>query len=169
MRDREDVARERIERVVAVGGGCAIALTCDLRLATPESTFGIPIARTLGNCLSMANYARLSALLGVARLKDIIMRARLMESGEMLDSGLLSEVTLDEASLLPRAQALAEEMADLAPLTLWATKEALRRLRERTVPEGADKDLIIACYMSADFREGVDAFLSKRKPQWKGE
>ena len=164
----------RVPAIAAIAGPCtgagaAIAACCDIRIGSPSARYGFPIARTLGNCLSMANYARLSALLGVARLKDIIMRARLMESGEMLDSGLLSEVTLDEASLLPRAQALAEEMADLAPLTLWATKEALRRLRERTVPEGADKDLIIACYMSTDFREGVDAFLSKRKPQWKGE
>src|SRR6267378_797597 len=164
----------RVPAIAAIAGPCtgagaAIAACCDIRIGSPSARYGFPIARTLGNCLSMANYARLSALLGVARLKDIVMRARLMESGEMLDSDLLSEVTLDEASLLPRAQALAEEMADLAPLTLWATKEALRRLRERTVPEGADKDLIIDCYMSADFREGVDAFLSKRKPQWKGE
>jgi enoyl-CoA hydratase/carnithine racemase len=164
----------RVPAIAAIAGPCtgagaAIAACCDIRIGSPSARYGFPIARTLGNCLSMANYARLSALLGVARLKDMIMRARLMESGEMLDSGLLSEVTPDEASLLPRAQALAEEMADLAPLTLWATKEALRRLRERTVPEDADKDLIIACYMSADFREGVEAFLSKRKPQWKGE
>ena len=164
----------RVPAIAAIAGPCtgagaAIAACCDIRIGSPSARYGFPIARTLGNCLSMANYARLSALLGVARLKDLVMRARLMESGEMLDSGLLSEVTPDEASLLPRAQALAEEMAELAPLTLWATKEALRRLRERAVPEGADKDLIIACYMSADFREGVDAFLSKRKPQWKGE
>jgi enoyl-CoA hydratase/carnithine racemase len=164
----------RVPAIAAIAGPCtgagaAIAACCDIRIGSPSARYGFPIARTLGNCLSMANYARLSTLLGVARLKDMIMRARLMEPGEMLDSGLLSEVTFDEASLLPRAQALAEEMAELAPLTLWATKEALRRLRERTVPEGADKDLIIACYMSADFREGVDAFLSKRKPQWKGE
>ena len=164
----------RVPAIAAIAGPCtgagaAIAACCDIRIGSPSARYGFPIARTLGNCLSMANYARLSALLGVARLKDVIMRARLMESGEMLDSGLLSEVTPNEASLLPRAQALAEEMAELAPLTLWATKEALRRLRERMVPEGADKDLIVACYMSSDFREGVDAFLSKRKPQWKGE
>ncbi|HEX7263687.1 MAG TPA: enoyl-CoA hydratase/isomerase family protein [Candidatus Dormibacteraeota bacterium] len=164
----------RVPTIAAIAGPCtgagaAIAACCDIRIGSPTARYGLPIARTLGNCLSMANYARLSALLGVARLKDVIMRARLMESGEMLSSGLLSEITTDEASLLPRAQALAEEMTELAPLTLWATKEALRRLRERLVPEGGDKDLILACYMSADFHEGVEAFLSKRKPQWKGE
>jgi enoyl-CoA hydratase len=164
----------RVPAIAAIAGPCtgagaAIAACCDIRIGSPTARYGFPIARTLGNCLSMANYARLSALLGVARLKDLIMRARLMESGEMLSSGLLSEVTPDEASLMSRAQALAEEMTELAPLTLWATKEALRRLRDRMVPEGADRDLIIACYMSADFREGVEAFLSKRKPNWKGE
>jgi enoyl-CoA hydratase len=164
----------RVPAIAAIAGPCtgagaAIAACCDIRIGSPSARYGFPIARTLGNCLSMANYARLSALLGVARLKDVIMRARLMESGEMLATGLLSEVTPDEASLLPRAQALAEEMGALAPLTLWATKESLRRLRDRTVPEGADADIIVACYMSSDFREGVDAFLSKRKPNWKGE
>jgi enoyl-CoA hydratase/carnithine racemase len=117
----------------------------------------------------MANYARAAALLGIPRLKDLIMRARLMDASEMLACGMLSEITADESALLPRAQALAEEVAALAPLTLWATKEALRRVRDRSVPEGADSDLIIACYMSRDFREGVESFLAKRKPQWKGE
>jgi enoyl-CoA hydratase len=151
------------------GAGAAIAACCDIRIGSPSARYGFPIARTLGNCLSMGNYARAASLLGIARLKDLIMRARLMDSAEMLACGLLSEVTPDEASLLPRAQALAEEVAELAPLTLWATKEALRRVRDRMAPEGADSDLIVTCYMSDDFREGVESFLGKRKPQWKGE
>ena len=151
------------------GAGAAIANSCDLRIGSPSARYGFPIARTLGNCLSMANYARAAALLGIPRLKDLIMRARLMDASEMLACGMLSEVTADESTLLPRAQALAEEVAGLAPLTLWATKEALRRVRDRSVPEGADSDLIIACYMSRDFREGVESFLAKRKPEWKGE
>lgn len=151
------------------GAGAAIAACCDIRIGSPSARYGFPIARTLGNCLSMQNYARAAALLGIARLKDLIMRARLMESGEMLACGMLAEITTDEASLLPRAQAIAEEVAELAPLTLWATKEALRRVRDRMVPEGADSDLIVACYMSRDFHEGVESFLSKRKPRWTGE
>jgi enoyl-CoA hydratase len=151
------------------GAGAAIANSCDIRIGSPSARYGFPIARTLGNCLSMANYARAAALLGIPRLKDLIMRARLMGAGEMLACGMLSEITTDEPALLPRAQALAEEMATLAPLTLWATKEALRRIRDRSVPEGADSDLVRACYMSRDFHEGVESFLAKRKPEWTGE
>jgi enoyl-CoA hydratase/carnithine racemase len=117
----------------------------------------------------MANYTRAAALIGFARLKDLIMRARLINAGEMLAWGLLSEITPDEASLPARAQSLAEEVASLAPLTLWATKEALRRVRDTMMPEGGDSDLIIKCYTSRDFKEGVEAFLAKRKPNWMGE
>lgn len=151
------------------GAGAAIAACCDLRIGSPSARYGFPIARTLGNCLSMANYTRVAALVGFARLKDVIMRARLMDAGEMLACGLLSEVTPDEESLLTRAQSLAEEVASLAPLTLWATKEALRRVRDSLMPGDADSDLIITCYTSHDFKEGVEAFLAKRKPHWTGE
>ena len=151
------------------GAGAAIAACCDLRIGSPSARYGFPIARTLGNCLSTANYTRAAALVGFARLKDLIMRARLMDAHEMLACGLLSEVTTDEESLLRRAQSLAEEVASLAPLTLWATKEALRRVRDTMMPEDADSDLIIACYTSRDFKEGVEAFLAKRKPLWIGE
>jgi enoyl-CoA hydratase len=150
------------------GGGAGMAASCDLRIGSPSARYGFPIARTLGNCLSMANYARLFALLGPARVKDLIFRARLIDAQEMLACGLLAEVTPDEESLLPRAQELAELVASHAPLTLQATKEALRRIRDRLLPEGADRDLILMCYMSEDFHEGVEAFLEKRQPSWKG-
>jgi enoyl-CoA hydratase len=164
----------RVPTIAAVAGACtgagaAIAAACDLRIASPSARYGFPIARTLGNCLSMSNYARVSALIGISRLKDLIMRARLMDASEMLAAGMLSELTADEASLPRRAQEIAEEVAANAPLTLWATKVALRRLREATTPKDADRDLIIRCYLSRDFREGVEAFLAKRKPVWTGD
>ena len=171
MRTLESVRVPTISAIAGpcTGAGAAIAACCDLRIGSPSARYGFPIARTLGNCLSMANYTRAAALIGFARLKDLMMRARLMDAQEMLACGLLSEVTPDEESLLLRAQSLAEEVAALAPLTLWASKEALRRVRDRMKPDGADSDLIVACYMSQDFKEGVEAFLTKRQPSWKGE
>jgi enoyl-CoA hydratase len=170
----QTVESVRVPVIAAIAGACTgagatIAACADIRLASPSARYGFPIARTLGNCLSMANYARAAALLGIPKLKDIVMRARLMDAQEMLACGLVSEVVPREEDLAGRAQELAEEVGSNAPLTLWATKEAMRRIRDRMVPESADSDLILACYMSKDFREGVDAFLGKRKPIWTGE
>lgn len=150
------------------GGGGAIAAACDLRIAAANARFGFPVARTLGNCLSMGNYARLVALIGVARAKEIIFTARLVEAQEALAIGLVSEVLPDHAALMARADALAKTVASLAPLTLRATKEAMHRLMPRIAP-GEGQDLILMCYMSKDFREGMEAFLNKRTPQWQGE
>jgi enoyl-CoA hydratase len=149
------------------GGGATIAACCDLRIGAANVRFGMPVARTLGNCLSMANYARLVALLGPARVKDIIFTSRLIESDEAHRIGLLSEVLPDHAALQSRADELARTVASHAPLTLRATKEALQRIKDRMRPQ-EDRDLILACYMSADFREGMDAFLNKRTPKWTG-
>jgi enoyl-CoA hydratase len=150
------------------GGGAAIAACCDIRLAAATLRFGFPIARTLGNCLSIANYARLYALIGPARLKEIIFTARLVEAEEAHAIGLVSEVLPDTPALLRRAEELARTVADHAPLTLRATKEAVRRIGERLRPEEAE-DLILLCYTSRDFREGMEAFLAKRTPAWRGE
>jgi enoyl-CoA hydratase/carnithine racemase len=147
------------------GGGAGIAAACDLRIAAANARFGFPIARTLGNCLSMANIARLAALIGPARVADIIFTARLVEAEEARSIGLVSELLSDVGGLTARAQELAHIVAGHAPLTLRATKEALRRLRDNLPP---DEDLIRLCYTSADFREGMEAFLNKRTPVWQG-
>jgi enoyl-CoA hydratase len=149
------------------GGGSTIASCCDIRIGAANARFGVPISRTLGNCLSMANYVRLVALLGQARVKDIIFTGRLVEAEEARAIGLLSEVLPDFASLQTRADELARTLASRAPLTLRVTKEALRRIKEKMTPE-EDPSMILTCYMSHDFQEGMDAFLNKRKPKWTG-
>jgi enoyl-CoA hydratase len=164
----------RVPTVAAIAGFCtgagaAIANCCDLRIASPSARYGFPIARTLGNALSLTNYARAASLLGVARLKDLIFRARLLSAEEMLSWGLVSEVTPAEDSLMSRAQELAEQLSQMAPLTLWATKESLRRIRDEMVPSDSKSDILLSVYMSSDFREGVTSFLEKRPPQWTGE
>jgi enoyl-CoA hydratase len=149
------------------GGGSTIAACCDLRIGAANARFGVPISRTLGNCLSMANYVRLVALLGQARVKDIIFTGRLVQAEEARAMGLLSEVLPDFAALQTRADELARTLASRAPLTLRVTKEALRRIKEKMTPD-EDSSMILACYMSHDFQEGMDAFLNKRKPDWTG-
>jgi enoyl-CoA hydratase len=150
------------------GGGAGIAACCDLRIGTRTTKMGFPIARTLGNCLSMSNISRLTALIGPARAKELIFTARLVEADEAAAAGLLHEVVDDQAALQRRTEELAKLIAGHAPLTLRATKEALRRIRPQLSREQGE-DLILMCYMSRDFREGMDAFLNKRTPQWSGE
>jgi enoyl-CoA hydratase/carnithine racemase len=138
----------------AMGSGLALSAACDLRICTPAAVFGLPIARTVGNCLSMENYARLAALLGEARVKDIVFTARRVAADEALAIGLATEVVEDAAA---RVQELCELLASHAAMTMWATKEALRRLRP--VPDG--DDLVREVYGSAEFRERVEAFLRR--------
>jgi enoyl-CoA hydratase/carnithine racemase len=150
----------------AVGGGLAIAAACDLRICTPAAQFGLPIARTLGNCLSMENYARLVALVGPARVKDIVFTARMVGAEEALQIGLATEVVPD-AEVDDRVAQLCERLAGHAPITMRVTKEALRRLRSAGLPDG--EDLVLEAYMSDDFRRAVEAFVTKEsRPEWRG-
>lgn len=148
------------------GGGASIAAVCDLRIASQSLKFGFPIARTLGNCLAAGNLARLSGLIGPGRVRELIFTARLMLADEALAVGLVSEVLADEDALMSRAADLAATVGQMAPLTLRATKEAMRRNQAALSVD--DDDLISLCYMSEDFRNGMEAFLGKRKPEWKG-
>ena len=176
--ERLDHVLDRLERVakptiaqvegVAAGGGCAIALTCDLRVATPEATFGIPIARTLGNCLSGASYSRLLDVMSPGAVKDLLFTGRLIGGRDAQALGIVNRIV--PASEIENAvRGLATEIAANAPLTLRATKEMIRRiLTKRRLAAGDDADMVEMCYTSADFREGVTAFLGKRKPSWSG-
>lgn len=164
--------RVRVPMIAAVrgactGGGMSIATQCDLRIATPESRFGYPVARTLGNCLSIENYKRLVNQIGYTAVKQNVYTAKLFDAPRMFQLGFLSEI-VEGDKLLERAGELAETIAGNAPLTIRATKEALRRIAH----EGADaegQDLVLMCYMSEDFREGMKAFFEKRPAKWQGK
>jgi enoyl-CoA hydratase/carnithine racemase len=149
------------------GGGVSIASTCDLRIGAPNVRVGIPIARTLGNIVSLRNVARVAELIGLDAAKALLITGALLGAGDALRAGFLSEVVADAPALHLRAQALAESIAGLAPLTVRASKEIVRRIRaSRTLPDA--EDLIRTCYGSNDFREGLTAFLDKRRPDWTG-
>lgn len=153
---------------VCVGGGASIALSCDFRYADPHLRFGIPIARTLGNCLSLTSYSRLLDFVGPAKAKELIMLAKLLNADEALGLGVVTEIVpADE--LATRVADIAERLTHLAPLTLAATKESIRRiLAARALPNEEGEDIILSCYMSDDFRGAVRAFVEKRSYEWTG-
>lgn len=149
----------------AMGGGLMIATACDLRIATPSARFGAPMARTVGNCLSLANVARLAAAFGDSRTRRLLLLAEALDAQEALACGFLTEIVEPE-TLGQRASALACKLNRHAPITMRASKEALRRLKASRLSD--DSDLIAAVYGSRDFAEGVAAFVAKRHPEWKG-
>jgi enoyl-CoA hydratase/carnithine racemase len=185
FRTREDALQyeERITRVLgrlhamskptiamvqgdAVGGGLFMALACDLRLAAEHARFGAPVARTLGNCTAPLAFSLLAATIGPVRARNLLLTARLMNAAEAGAVGLADEVH-PAARLADRVRELARHLGELAPLTLAAVKEATRRVTAPAALRDAE-DLILSCYLSQDFQEGVRAFLDKRKPEWQG-
>jgi enoyl-CoA hydratase/carnithine racemase len=152
-----------------VGGGLAIAAVCDLRVATRSSRFGMPIARTLGNCLSMNSMSILVAQLGRARALDLVLRARLLEGAEAHAAGFVTELCDDDA-LDGALAGVVETLLNHAPLTMWAAKVAVARLRRANLPDG--DDFVTRVFGSDDFRCAVAAFgaSDRAKPvAWTGE
>lgn len=173
----EKIARitGRLERVAVptiavvdgycVGGGLIIAAVCDLRIASPAARFGVPVARTLGNCLSMNTYSLLLSHLGPSRTLDMLLRARMLSAQEAQAAGFVAEL-VDSAELDEAATDLADRLAQHAPLSMWAAKEAVRRLRVAGLPDG--DDIVATVFGSADFHTGVRSFLAKEQPEWSG-
>lgn len=171
---RLDAVVDRVERVscatvaaidgVAVGGGCAIAMACDFRICTPRARVGVPVARTLGNCLSVANLARLVDRVGTWRATDLLLSGRLLHGDELVSSGFANQLVPEDE--LDRSTAdFARELASRAASTVAATKALFTRIREHRRPASAD-DVIGNCYGSPEFREGVRAFTENRPPRW---
>ena len=150
---------------ICTGGAAVIAAACDLRLATRQLKYGFPIARTLANCLSAANIARVALLTGVGRAVDLLLTTRLIGAEEALAIGLVNELFDTPEALGQRARALGAQIASQAPLTMMAGKEVVRRMRANLAAID-DRDLIELCYGSADFREGTRSFLAKRAPSF---
>jgi enoyl-CoA hydratase/carnithine racemase len=153
-------------RGFAVGGGASIALACDLRIAATDARLGVPIAKTLGNTLSIATLARIISYIGPARTKELLFTARLIDAEEGRAAGVFNEV-VEPDRLEARTLEVAEQIAANAPLTIRSVKEGVRRLMEHARLEVAE-DLVQMAYQSNDFKEGVDAFLNKRAPKWTG-
>ena len=153
-------------RGFAVGGGASIALACDLRIAATDARLGVPIAKTLGNTLSITTLARIVSYIGPARTKELLFTARLIDAEEGRAAGVFNEVVPPER-LESRTFEIAEQIAANAPLTIRSIKEGVRRLMERARIDDAE-DLVQMAYQSDDFKEGIDAFLNKRPPRWTG-
>ena len=149
----------------ALGGGLMLATACDVRLCAPNARFGVPIARTVGNCLSMANYARLVASFGAARTKALLFTADFIWAAEARAIGFVLDV-VEPSELDAQVDALCSTLASHAPVTLQVTREAIRRIVERVTADG--DDLVRRAYESRDFHEGVAAFTERRPPRWEG-
>lgn len=151
-----------------VGGGCALALCADIRVAADDAVFAIPAAR-LGLGYSASGLATLVRVVGDAAARDLFLTARRVRADEAHEIGLVQHVAA-KAELEGRVGALCDGLAANAPLTLAAAKRVLRDLAR---PPGerdpaAVAEAIRACYASDDYREGVASFLEKRAPRFEG-
>lgn len=148
-----------------VGGGLGLASVCDLRVATPSARFGLPIARTLGNCLSMNSYSILLQQVGPSVALDLLLRARLLTGEEAHASGFVAELCAED-ELESATDAVVQTLLRHAPISMWAAKEAVRRFRRANIPAG--DDIVARAFGSEDFRSAVAAFAAKERVSWKG-
>ena len=149
---------------ICVGGGLAVATHCDLRIATPHSRFGYPIARTLGNALSASIVYRCSATFGESLTREMLLTSRLVTADRAYAVGALSAVTEDlDAELAD----LVKGLRQASGVTLRATKrQLLARARLLEANPDFDEELLREVYTGADFVEGVRAFVAKEKPRF---
>ena len=154
----------------AVGGGAAIALACDFRIAAQNLRFGVPIAKSVGNCLSANNIARLIEVGGIATTIDLLYTGRLVDADEALSAGVVHRVVpVEDAE--EYARGVARTFSNHAPGTLRSTKLLVSEIRTSTrslrSPAVVQK-IIEDVYSSTDFREGTTAFREHRPPRWRG-
>ena len=151
-----------------MGGGLALAAVCDLRVATRSARFGVPIARTLGNCLSVNSVSVLVGQLGPARTLDLLLRARSLTGEEAEAAGFVAELCDDDA-LDATLSGVVETLLAHAPLTIAASKAAVTRLRRAALPDDPiGEDLVADAFGSDDFQRAVAGFGAKAPATWRG-
>lgn len=154
-------------RGACVGGGLELALNCDLRVCGEGARFGIPINR-IGHCLPMPAMRALVELVGRSVALEILLEGRVVTAGEAKDIGLVNRVVAD-TELAAEAEAMAGRIARGAPLAARGHKRLARRAVDPRPLTEADLAAAFEVCDSADYREGVRAFLAKEKPVFKGE
>lgn len=152
----------------ALGGGCELAMMCDIIIAADNARFGQPEIK-LGIIPGAGGTQRLPRAIGKAKTMDLVLTGRMMDAAEAERSGLVSRV-VPLAKLMEEALAVAAQIGDLPPLALMAAKESVNRAFEGTLADGImfERRLFHALFATTDQKEGMDAFVNKRKAQFKG-
>ena len=151
----------------AVGSGTIVAASCDFRIAVRTAKFGIPVAK-FGFIAPVPDTLRLVQLVGPAKAKWLLMTGALIEAPQAREIGLIDEIVEAEC-LRPRVEELAAMLAENAPLTIKATKQIIETMTAPSTPVASGAPWYAEIFRSRDFRAGLDAFLDKRKPEFKGE
>ncbi|HEX3526836.1 MAG TPA: enoyl-CoA hydratase-related protein [Thermoanaerobaculia bacterium] len=151
-----------------LGGGCELALSCDLRVASEKARFGQPEIK-LGLIPGGGGTQRLPRLVGTGHALRLILTGDMIGAAEAQSIGLV-EMVVPHEELRAKTLELAQKMAAMSPLTVKVAKEAVRASEKMSLEEGIvyERDLFCLCFSTEDKQEGVDAFLAKRAAQWKG-
>ena len=151
-----------------LGGGCELAMSCDIRIASDKARFGQPEIN-LGLIPGGGGTQRLPRLVGVGQAMRLILTGDMIPAAEAKEIGLV-EMVVPHEELRARTLELANKIAGKSPLTVKVAKEAVRASQKMSIEEGIayERDLFCLCFSTADKEEGVKAFLEKRPAQWTG-
>lgn len=152
---------------LALGGGCELAMMCDLLIAADNARFGQPEVK-VGTLPGAGGTQRLTRAVGKAKAMDLCLTGRLMDAEEAERCGLVSRI-VPVADLLDEALQIAKQIADYSAMAVKLNKEAVNRAFETTLAEGVhfERRLLHASFASEDQKEGMQAFMEKRQPHWK--
>jgi enoyl-CoA hydratase len=153
----------------ALGGGCELTMTCDMIVAAESAKFGQPEIK-LGVIPGAGGTQRLTRAIGKAKAMEMIMTGRMYSAGELYDAGLINRVVPDEV-YLEEAEALAKEIASMPAIAVQMAKEAIMKSFDTTIEGGLEfeRKAFYLLFASEDMREGMNAFVEKRPPKWKGK